>query len=246
MDTALYVGLSHQMALRRQMDLIANNLANMSTTGYRRENVVFRNVLENTENTGTPGASKVNFVLDFGVQRDQTPGAFVATANPLDIALDGPGYFSVQMANGETAYTRNGRFQLSTDRHLTLFNGAKVLDTRGQPIQIPDGEYNIKIAADGTVQTNTGDKAQVGVVRFANELDLKRVGDNMYAGPGAQAVPDLEIQVQPGMLEGSNIQPIHEMTEMIDVLRTYQSTTRMLDRYDDMRRKGLERLGKMQ
>jgi flagellar basal-body rod protein FlgF len=245
-STTTYIGLSQQMALRRQMDLIASNLANMSTTAYRRENVVFQSFLEKGDTGDTTGLGRVNYVLDFGIARDTTPGALILTSNPLDVALDKPGFFTVAKDDGTQAYTRNGRFQLSDDGTLVTATGDAVLSTQGQPIRIPQGEFDVSIGPDGTVRTNAGDKGQIGLVRFADERTLKRTGDGYYEGEGANPIPAGEISMKPNMLEGSNIQPILETTEMIDVLRSYQSTTRMLERYDEMRSKGLERLGRVQ
>jgi flagellar basal-body rod protein FlgF len=246
MDTTSYVGLSHQMVLRRQLDLIANNIANMNTTAYRRENVLFQDFLIKSGNQAIPSASRVDFVLDYGFTRDNSPGALLVTQNPLDVAISGNGYFTVQTANGETAYTRNGRFTLRADGTLITGNGSILLDENGQPITIANTEQGLKIDTDGIVRTDTGPKSRIGIVAFDDEGALERLGDGIYTGQGARPIPIGEIVLQTGTLENSNVQPISEMTQMLEVLRTYQSTTRMLDRFDELRRKGLERLGRVQ
>jgi flagellar basal-body rod protein FlgF len=247
MDNLLYVSLSHQMVLRRQLDLIANNLANMNTTGYRRENVVFQQFLnDDTVQGGNRTSPPLSFVLDYGVARDESVGDMLPTGNPLDVAINGPGYFAVQNQGGETLYTRDGRFQRSGDGFVVTKDGHRVLGEGGQPMRVPPTVRFVQVAEDGTV---TGDDAALGrmqVVKFNSELDLTRRGDNDFTGQGATPIPATEVKLRSGVIEGSNVKPVAEISEMIEVLRTYQSTTRLIDRYEDIRKRGIERLGRVQ
>jgi flagellar basal-body rod protein FlgF len=245
MDTTVYVSLSHQLALQRQMDMIAGNIANADTTGYRRENAVFQSYLERQPLSASPAGRTVNFVIDYGVARDTTQGELTPTGSPLDVGIVGDALFTVGLANGETAYTRNGHFSLSEDGYLITANGAQVLDTKGSPFQFPADEKKISIAKDGTVTTSAGDIGQIALVRFANDAALKRLGDTLYQGANPETVDPQKTDLRVGYLEKSNVKSIVETTSMIDVLRNYQSTTKLLDRYEEMRKRGIERLGKI-
>lgn len=246
MDTTGYVSLSHQMALRRHLDIIANNIANASTNAYRRESVMFQDFMSNMPQAEVQSARPVSFVLDFGVTRDPRPGDMIPTDNPLDVAIKGPGYFTVLAKDGRPAYTRNGAFRPSEDGYLTLLSGERVLDTQNQPITVGPNEAFFKVADDGTVSSNQGIKGQLLITNLPESQNLERLGDSLWRGPNATAIPTQQVKLKSGMLEGSNVQPVMEMSEMIDVLRTYQSTTRLMDRYDDIRKGGIERLGRVQ
>ncbi len=245
MDSTVYVSLSHQLALRRQLDLIAGNIANAETTGYRRENAVFQSYLQRQPQTTGRAGRTVNYVLDYGVARDNGPGDISQTGNPLDVAVTGDGFFKVALANDEMAYTRNGHFTLSGDGFLITANGARLLDRNGNPFQFAPGEKNIHVSADGTVSSSEGNKGQLALVRFASDVGLDRLGDTLYQGANTEPLPQDSVKLRSGFLEKSNVKPIVETTAMMDVLRTYQSTTRLLDRYEDMRKRGIERLGKI-
>ncbi len=245
MDTTVYVSLSHQIALRRQLDLIAGNIANAETTGYRRENAVFQSYLEHQPLSGSRAARNVNYVLDYGVARDHSPGDISQTNNPLDVALTGEGFFTVALQDDQTAYTRNGHFSLSEDGFLVTANGAKLLDRNGNRFQFATDEKDIQISPDGTVTSSAGEKGQLALARFASDVGLERLGDTLYQGTNAEPVAPERVQLRTGFLEKSNVKAIVETTEMIDVLRTYQSTTKLLDHYEDMRKRGIERLGKI-
>jgi len=245
MDNTLYVGMSHQMALRRQMDLIANNIANMNTTGYKRENVIFQEYLEKLPSDEAPATRNVNFVLDYGVARDDQQGEFEPTGNPLDLAIAGKGFFAVQTPNGDRLFTRNGHFAISPDGFLATRDGNKVLGAGDQPIPLPATETDFIIRDDGTVSSNLGLKGRVQVVQFDDEQALTKAGDSYFKGEGGTPAPASRTQLKPGMVESSNVRPVMELTEMVRVLRTYQATSSMLDRFDDLERKSIERLGRV-
>jgi flagellar basal-body rod protein FlgF len=247
MDTTIYVGLSHQMALRRHMDVIAGNIANANTAGFQRENMQFEKFVERMEDAPLRAARPVAFVLDYGVTRDSTAGELVQTGNPLDAALVGDGYFSVQNKSGEVLYTRNGRFAPDADGYLVTTQGARLLDTAGKPIRIELTDTTAHIAPDGSVQTQDREVASIGIVRFSNPNSLERAGDSSMRAT-ATSLPESvsSPSLKQGMLEQSNVKPIVEMTEMIAVQRSYEATTKMLDRYEDIRKRSIERLSRVQ
>ncbi|RME64378.1 MAG: flagellar basal-body rod protein FlgF [Alphaproteobacteria bacterium] len=246
MDTTLYVTLSHQMAMRRYMDLIANNVANMNTTAYRREKVMFHEYLSRMTGTENPAAAEVAYVQDYGVRRDFSQGPLVATSNPLDVAISGEGFFAVERAgSGRIDYTRNGHMRISSDGFLATETGEKVLDMSDNPIAIGTLDSNILIAADGTVSSRQGVLGRLKVVRFADPQSLQKVGQGLYRTDAAPLPAD-NYTLQRGMLEMSNVNPILEMTDMINVMRSYQSVARLTEQYQELRNQGIQQLGRVQ
>lgn len=246
MDTLNYVALSHQMALERQMALIANNIANMNTAGYKREEAVFETHLNTMPSAPVNSARPISFVLDQGIARDFGQGNFIPTDDPLNVAIIGDGYFTVRTPDGTTAYTRNGNFRLSPEGFLTTDAGAQVLGVGGQPIQFQPGETDFYIAADGSISTSMGPRGRLEITTFADGQLLDKQGDSLMVGEGGQPLPANQVRLKPGVIEGSNVKPVMEMAEMISVLRSYQSTSRLIERYTDIRQQGIERLARVQ
>jgi len=246
MDTLNYVALSHQMALQRQLSVIANNVANMNTAAYKREEALF--AAESTIMPAAPvnSARPVSFVLDQGMMRDTVQGDFIPTDDPLNVAINGEGYFTVMTPDGNIAYTRNGKFRLSGDGFLVTDSGARVLDDNNQPIQFEPQETNLYIAEDGSISSNMGPHGRLGLTAFNNDLTLSKLGGTLMDGEGGRPLPADQVRLKTGVIEGSNVKPVMELANMIEVLRTYQSTTRLLERYTDIRQQGIERLGRVQ
>jgi flagellar basal-body rod protein FlgF len=231
MENSIFTGLSRQMALETQMDIIANNVANMSTPGYRAQNMVFSEYVEDPKGADDP----LSMVIDYGHYQNNTPGPIRQTGNPLDIALQGPGYIGIVTPEG-TMYSRAGAFQLNTKGELVTGAGHQVAGAGGGPIVIPEGSTEVKIAEDGSVTTGEGQIGQIMVAEFENVQDLEATGNGLYKTDAAAITPAENTRVMQGMLEGSNVNSILEMTRMIDVLRAYQSTQRMLQNEHDRER----------
>lgn len=230
METPWLIGLSRQVALRREMDVVANNIANMNTPGYKAERMHFAEYLVRPQRN-----VPLSFVEDKGMIRDLTEGPLSKTGNPFDLAVSGDGYFIVGTDNGER-YTRSGRFQLDADGQVTNHLGQPVLSAAGQPIVIPPGTRDVSITPDGTVSADTEVVGTVGVVRFENVRDMKREANNLYATEEAPQ-PDEDSRILQGMLEESNVNSVMEMTTMIGVHRAYAANQSMLqDEHDRMRR----------
>jgi flagellar basal-body rod protein FlgF len=242
-DIPAYVLLSHETALRRRMDVVANNLANVSTTGFKREQPVFHETLRRSDSE-EPAARSVSFVLDYGAVHDQAEGAFNATGNPLDVAVEGPGFLSVATADGGTAYTRAGGLQLLADGRLGSAGGLPVLGDNGQPIAIPaEAQGRLRIARDGTVEGPDGPLGRIALTRFENEAVLTQRGDGLMEGEGGVPLAAAETRIRSGGLEASNVQPIAETTAMIQILRAYQSSQRMGEALGELRKSAIQRLG---
>ena len=246
MDTSLYVGLSDQMALQRRMEIIANNLANMTTTAFKGESVLFQTYLQRMQGTDTPATSNVSYVQDYGVVRDLAPGHMDVTGNPLDLAINGDGYFTVQNAQGQQLYTRDGHFEMSSNYEMVTSNGLPVLDSSGKPITFLPTDTGITVSADGVISTRErGQIGKIQVVNFANGQHMESVGDSLYSTSQAPA-PAPEARVSQGMLESSNVKPIVEMTNMISVSRQYQEVANILDRQDQLKHEAITSLPQVQ
>jgi len=249
MDNSLYVGLSREIVLQQQMDLIANNIANADTSGFKVE------ALQTAEDPERPaftlgGPAPVKFVASNGVLRDFGQGALRRTDSPLDLALDGAGFFRVQTAGGER-YTRDGRFRLDDSGRLTTQAGQPVLDDGGGEIVLDPQKGPVAIGPDGTVSQGTGKDilrvGKIGVASFANLSGLEKAGDNLFRNTSnVQPTPVEAPRVRQGMLESSNVNPILEMTRMIEVSRAYEQMAKMMDTQADLSARAVDSLGKVQ
>jgi flagellar basal-body rod protein FlgF len=243
MDNTLYVSLSRQMTLRREMDIIANNIANVDTTGFKVENLMVR-----TEPAAPAsmkdGPNPVKFVLDDGVARDFTQGSFRTTGGAFDLAIEGKGFFQVETASGER-YTRDGRFTLSPDGRLTTQEGDPVMGEGGEIILDP-AKGQISIAQDGTISQADEKVGKVAVFLFDDRSVLDKDRGNLFKNTSnAQPVPDTASRVRQGMLEGSNVNPILQITRMIEVSRAYESVVKTMENTADLSRRAVERLGRV-
>ena len=238
MENPTYIALSRQNALRRQLDVVANNVANMNTTGFKQQRMMFTEFLER------PGMhEQVSFVQDRAVVRDLTAGGTVHTGNPLDVALSGPGYFTVDTASGRR-YTRNGAFRMDDQRQLVDGSGLPVLADNGQPIVIPQNTANVEVRGDGTVATELGPVARLNVVTFKREQMMTEVGGGLYVSDEEPQAAPPETKVAQGMLEQSNVKPVLEMTQMIEINRQYQQAQKMIESEHERMRSVVQRLGR--
>ncbi|MGN6374408.1 MAG: flagellar hook-basal body complex protein [Sphingomonas sp.] len=244
MDISSYVLLSQQQALRRQLDVVANNMANVSTAGFKREDPLFHQYVERTGTTDDV-APTTALVLDYGTVHDTSQGSFQATGNPLDVMIDGPGYLSVQTADGGTAYTRAGYLKLGSDGTLVTAAGLPVLGEGGRPIVVPsDQAGRLTIGHDGTVSGPAGPLGRIAVTVFGDERSVDPRGDGLFAGTGGTELAAADTKFTTGGVEGSNVEPIVETTNMVEILRAYQSTQQMADSIDSMRKTAIDQLSK--
>ena len=243
MDVQSHIALSSQMALRRRLDVVANNIANVNTAGYKRENTVF-NVAERSM-PGVRGALRhVAYVLDRGTAQDHRQGELVVTDNPLDVAVVGDAYIAVRTPSGALAYTRNGRLQILAGGELGLASGETVVNDRGQSIILDPDDTQVTIGRDGLVTTSQGERGRITLARFADDAKLTKLGDTLVTGDTLAVEPG-SAELRAGMIEGSNVSPIAETTQMIDILRSYQSMQRLTERTNEIRGRAIERLGRV-
>ena len=243
MDNSLYVGLSKQMVLQRQMDIIANNIANTDTSGFKVESLA-----EATDPQAPAftlgGPAPVKFVMPNGVVRDFGQGALRKTDAPFDVAIDGQGFFTVQTPAGNR-YTRDGRFRMDDTGKIVNESGAPLLDDGGGEINLDPTKGEPTISPDGIVSQAGLRIGKIGVVNFANLSTLEKVGNNLLQNTSNQTPTTVtDAKVRQGMLEGSNVNPILEMTRMIEVSRAYEQMAKMMDTQADLSSQAVQQLGK--
>jgi flagellar basal-body rod protein FlgF len=243
MDNSLLVSLSQQLAAYRAMDVIANNLANVSTPGFKREAAKFEEFVTHVApSEGQKGIQSVSFVKDAGVMRDVAEGNIETTGAPLDVAIEGAGYFAVQAPSG-LRFTRNGHFSLDGSGQLVTSNGLPVQGDGGAITVTPD-DGDIHIAADGTVSGKQGQIAKLRLVDFPNPRSLVKEGDSLYSTTQTPATT-VDAKLRQGMLESSNVQPVIEISHMIEVMRSYEATATLAKSREDLMRQAIDKLGTM-
>lgn len=233
MENSLLIALSRQMVMQRHMEVIANNIANASTPGYKGEQLMFVEFLAETETGET-----VSYVQDLAVARDFSEGDLTQTGNSLDVAIHNEGWFVIDKPDG-TVYTRNGHFTLNEKGQITTTGGYPVLSTDGTPITLGVEDQNFKISADGTISTPNGIKARLDIVKFPEDAELSKTGETLFT-TDATPEPATEAKVVQGMLESSNVRPVVEVTNMIWALRSYQAATEVTVNEDGLLRKTIE------
>ena len=240
MDNTSYVALSRESALWRQMAVTANNMANANTPGFKAEQMMFTSYLAKTKSDASPFGRKVAFAQDVGVLHDTREGPLTQTGDTLDIAIHGPGYYTVDTPAGPR-YTRDGHFQLDASGMVVTSSGYPLMQQNGNPIVVAPGESSITVAGDGTISTENGQIGQLQVVNFANEQQLQPLGDGTYSTTQT-ATPLAHANVVQGMLEQSNVQPVSEMTGMLNILRNYEGVMNMIQGEHDRQLKAIDTL----
>ena len=240
MQNSLLVGLAAQITLRRNMEIVSNNIANVSTTGFKRETPAFEELMVPVD---SPDSSlrEVSFVRDWGVVRDMTTGALQQTDSPLDVSVQGDGMMVVRTPDGDR-YTRDGHFTLDQNGKVVNSDGYSVMSEGGE-LTIPTGETAIKIAEDGTVSTSQGVIGKLRVVALPS-ASMRKEGFNLYSST-EQPSPAKDARVIQGSIERSNVEPVVEMTKMIEIMRAYQHSTETLNATDDLLRRAVQRLGEV-
>ncbi|HIJ43916.1 MAG: flagellar basal-body rod protein FlgF [Rhodospirillales bacterium] len=231
MENTSLIALSRQGVLRRQMNTVANNIANMNTTGFKSEKMMFVQHLVRSRGGENIRGEKIAFVRDVATMRDLSEGPLQATGNPLDIAVREDGYLVVESGQGNR-YTRNGHLRLDDTGQLVTGQGDRLLSTGDQPFFFSPEDKQINIARDGTVSTENGELGKIKVVRFKNQQQLRQVGGGMFATRQLPEDVEKPVIVQ-GMLEGSNVNAVFEMTRLIKTQRAYASIGNFIKREDD-------------
>lgn len=236
MDAAGYAALTRQSGLMREINVIANNIANASTTGFRREGVVFSEFVTPLDSAPSLSVARGNARLI-----DQSQAGFTQTGAAFDLAIDGAGYFMLRTPTG-TALTRAGAFTPNSAGDLVSPDGYPLLDAGGAPLFVPAATAEIAIATDGTVSADGQPVGQIGLWQPADPLALAHRQGTLFAVEGAE--PAQDAQIRQGFLEDSNVDPLSEIARMIAVQRAYEQGQSFLEREDDRIRGTVDTLGR--
>jgi flagellar basal-body rod protein FlgG len=251
---SLNIGATGMLAQQTNVEVISNNIANMNTTAYSRRRVEFNDLLYQNIRRAGSASSDAGTIVPAGVQlgmgvrtaavyRITEQGSVTSTDNTFDLAIQGKGYFQIERPNGETAYTRDGSFQLSDDGELVTHDGYSV-----QPgITIPQNATNVTINKAGEVlvkvdgQTTSQNVGQLQLANFANEAGLEAIGDNLFMETPASGQPTTGNpngvgfgSVLQGFLETSNVNVVSEITELVTAQRAYEMNSKIIQASDEM------------
>ncbi len=250
MIKGLYVAASGSLAIERQMATIANNLANVDTSGFKRDFPVFQSIPPRKEETSLSDQSLPNpltFTFAGKNVTDYSQGPLISTGNPNDVALEGPGFFTVQSGN-EFRYTRHLSLVVNENGDLLTTHGEKVIGVFGgkyRPIENL-GEGPLTIGPDGSISQNGGVVGQLRIVDFPKPYPLEKVGYDMFRAKGqAQPVEAKNTTVHQGMVEKPNVSAIREMTQMITALRGYEAYQKVITSLDDLTGRAVNDLGRI-
>jgi flagellar basal-body rod protein FlgF len=247
-QNTLLIGLSRQATLERQLDVVANNVANVNTAGFKADRSLFQEYL-------MPGAHEDNFVgndrrlsyvQDRATFHDFSQGAAEQTKNPLDLAIDGSGFLVVQTPAGER-YTRDGGLQMNGQGQLVTAAGNPVLGTSG-PIVFQPTDHDINVTADGTITVVEGNgrtdsvRGKLRLVSFPEAQKMLKEGLNLYAAGEGSPQPDLKSSLRQGFIEKSNVNGVAEMSRMIEVTRAYTQISTLLQQESDLHKSAIEKL----
>lgn len=208
-------------------EVIARNLANANTIGFKKNTISFKTVL-----SGTEGSQTSTLQTDYGV--DQSKGALTHTSNSLDMAIDGDGFFTLETEKG-MRYTRNGQFQLSTNSEIITDSGAKLIGQNG-PVKIPNGAVEIIINSNGTVKVDGKEIGRLIITNFTDLNKLVPTGDSTFAAPIEAINNDgnAKFRVAQGYLERSNVNVVMEMVDMITNMRSYEASNNVIKTFSDL------------
>jgi flagellar basal-body rod protein FlgF len=241
MDIATSVATSRLVAQQRALDVVADNLANANTPGFKAERVQFSDWLSRQSGGATPpGGNPIAYTQDRATWREQQTGAITHTGNPLDLALTGDGYFTVSTPAGPRL-TRDGRFGLMPSGTVADSAGNAVLDSNGQPIVLAPTDTRISVAGDGTVSSQNGQLAKIGVVQPSNPMMLSAEGSTLFLS-GSTTAPVASPAVEEGAVEESNVQPIMEVTRMIDGERQFEFMAQFVQAESDRQKDSIDKL----
>jgi len=241
MDIVSNVAASGLVTQQHLMDVVADNIANANTPGFKAERVLFSDWLSRQPGAGAPrGDRSIAYTQDRATWRDARSGTLTHTGNTFDLGITSDGYFTVRTARGPRL-TRDGRFGLLPDGTLADGAGNAVLDTNGRPIQLSPTDTQITIAGDGTLSSENGQLAKIGVVRPTDPMQLSGEGDTLFRS-NAPTTPVSSPGLVQGSTEDSNVQPVLEMTRMMEALRKFQFISQFIQAESDRQQAVIDKL----
>jgi flagellar basal-body rod protein FlgF len=241
MDIVSSVAASRLIAQQRAMDVVAVNIANANTPGFKAERVQFSDWLAPVKGTDAPrGDRTIAYTQDRATWREQRAGTLTHTGNPLDLGITGNGYFTVRTANGPRL-TRDGRFSLMPDGTVSDGAGNAVLDSNGRPIVLSATDTQIAVAGDGTISSENGQLAKIGVVQPTDPMQLAAEGNTLFSS-GSPTAPVTQPGLVQGSMEDSNVVPVLEMTRMMDGLRQFQFVSQLIQAENERQQSAIDKL----
>lgn len=231
MDNSVYIALSRQMTLFRDLDVTANNIANADTAGYQSEKTMFTDYLVNDGNR-----RKMAFSQDIATYHNLDQGSMNVTGNTLDLAIQGDGYFVVETPGGER-YTRAGNFQIDPEGTLITPSGYPVLDDAGQRIQFEAEDVDIKIGENGIIMAEGEQRATLGFVEFPNRQEMRRSASTLFESGDQEPEIAVRSRILQGTLEKSNVQPVTELVRLTELSRSTGNSAKFIEVMYDLQRK---------
>jgi flagellar basal-body rod protein FlgF len=262
MHEGIYIAASGAFKQEHKLDVIANNLANMGTTGFKRDGLAFKELIPPFTETAQLSASlspqstafqpdpQVSYVGVTELYTDVSNGTLRQTGNALDLAIDGKGFFVVDSPQGQR-FTRNGNFQLSGDGTLITHEGYKVLGKDGKPIKVDSQEGTISINSSGEISAGNGKQStplgDLQLVNFDDPKKLAKEGNGLFkiADPSVKKITATELNVQQGFLETSNVNSIEEMTNMIVTMRAFEAYQKIIQSIDEADEQAVNAIGRL-
>lgn len=238
MDTPGYTSLTRQSGLMREMQTVANNIANLSTTGYRREGLIFSEHVKALE----PGEPSLSMAHGNAWHTDDAQGPLSPTGGTFDFAIEGEGFFMIETPNGQML-TRAGSFTPSAEGELVAPDGARLLDAGGAPVFVPPDARSVALAADGTLSADGTPITQIGLVVPADPNEMNRRAGVRFEVAG-EILPAENAVILQGYVENSNVDPVSEIARMIEVQHAYQMGQQFMDKEDERIRSVLQTLGR--
>lgn len=245
MENTTYIALSRLDTQQRSMDVIANNIANANTDGYKAQRTLFTDYLSKQHAVDAPrGADVLAYTQDRATYLDQKDGSLTSTGNPLDMAISGAGFFSVSTAAGPRL-TRSGRFGLTPDGKIADSSGNMLLDTSGNPLQLSPADTQIRISGNGTISTENGPVGQIAVVTVDDVNKLVPEGGKLYRAD-TTTTPATQSKVSQGAVEGSNVQPIAELSRMIQNQRDFQFVSQFVESEAQRQQNAIDKISQIE
>lgn len=242
MENVSYVALSSQVALKRALEVVANNVANMNTVAFKGDRMLFDQAVARASSAE---GGDMTMTIDRATYTDMRQGGITVTDNPLDVAVQGNGWLQIETPDG-MRYTRDGRMFVDNAGLLVNVDGHAVLDDGGAAIMIPDDAVDIGFGEDGTITVDGDQIGRLGLVEFDEPGVLVKEGSLLYRAPDAALpAPSLGSKVIQGAVEQSNVQPIVEMTRLIEAQRAYEAASSSMQSSHELQRNAVSRLGRV-
>jgi flagellar basal-body rod protein FlgF len=244
MENAFLIGLSRQVSLARELNVVANNVANVDTNGFKRRSTIFEEYLMPTaRHEQFRGADKrLSYVWDKGTSLNFSQGAMERTGNPLDVAIQGDAMFAVRAGPGPERYTRNGSLGINAKGELVNSDGHVMVTDQGS-LTVAPTETDIKIAQDGLISTSNGPRGKLKLVKVTDPQALRNEGQNLFS-TNSQLPPATprEFKLAVGEIEKSNVKAVQEISRLMELSRAYQNVSTLMQRNDEIRRSAISRL----